>query len=54
MTTQELSTVSCPNCGFRYNTPVTTIIDVGQSPQLRLVEEERLPFLRLVTQVNQG
>jgi hypothetical protein len=27
--------IQCPNCGTRYQTPVRTIIDVGQQPQLR-------------------
>jgi hypothetical protein len=27
--------IQCPNCGTQYQTPVRTIIDVGQQPQLR-------------------
>ncbi len=27
--------IQCPNCGTQYQTPVRTVIDVGQQPQLR-------------------
>ena len=27
--------IQCPNCGNQYQTPVRTVIDVGQQPQLR-------------------
>ena len=27
--------IQCPNCGTQYQTPIRTIIDVGQQPQLR-------------------
>ena len=27
--------IQCPNCGNQYQTPVRSIIDVGQQPQLR-------------------
>jgi hypothetical protein len=27
--------ITCPNCGNAYQTPVRTVIDVGQNPQLR-------------------
>jgi hypothetical protein len=27
--------IQCPNCGTQYETPIRTVIDVGQNPQLR-------------------
>ncbi len=27
--------ITCPNCGNTYQTPVRSVIDVGQNPQLR-------------------
>lgn len=27
--------IQCPNCGTQYQTPIRTVIDVGQQPQLR-------------------
>jgi hypothetical protein len=27
--------IQCPNCGAQYETPIRTVVDVGQNPQLR-------------------
>lgn len=35
MPTQEVSSVTCPNCGFRYSASVTSVIDVGSQPELK-------------------
>jgi hypothetical protein len=35
MPSQEVTSVSCPQCGFRYNTPIQTLLNIKQNPQLK-------------------
>jgi CpXC protein len=46
--------IQCPNCGAQYETPIRTVIDVGQDPQLRQALLSGQLNLAICPKCNQG
>jgi len=46
--------IQCPNCGTQYETPIRTVIDVGQNPQLRQALLSGQLNLAICPKCNQG
>jgi hypothetical protein len=46
--------IQCPNCGAQYETPIRTVIDVGQNPQLRQALLSGQLNLAICPKCNQG